>query len=149
MARKQATITIDTEGRDFGKTFKIIEMPATQAEKWAIRALLALAKSGVDVPDNIAHSGMAGIAAFGLKAVGGMAFTDAEPLMDEMFGCVFFLPDPSRPQVARALIEDDIEEISTRIRLRKEVFGLHVNFSKPVAGSTSSSTVTGVNTPTT
>jgi len=149
MARKQITITIDTPGRDFGKSYRLTEMPASQAEKWAARAFLALAKSGVEIPDNIAKAGLAGIAAFGLKALGSMDFADAESLMDEMFQCISCIPDLSRPMVVRGLIEDDIEEVSTRVKLRKEVFGLHVNFSMPAAGLTSSSTATGANTPTT
>jgi hypothetical protein len=148
MARKTLTITIDTNGRDQGKTYLLREMPSSQAEKWAARALLAMAKSGVEVPDDIATAGLAGVAALGIKALGGMAFEDAEPLLDEMFACISFIPDPSRPQVVRGLIEDDIEEISTRLRLRKEVFFLHVNFSMPAAGSISTSLpATGAVTP--
>lgn len=128
--RKTATIAIEAPGRDSGKVFFIREMPATQTEKWAMRAFLALARSGVDVPPNIAEAGWAGIAAIGLKAFGGLGFADAEPLMDEMFACVQIIPDPTRPQVIRALIEDDIEEVATRLRLRREVFALHADFSR-------------------
>ena len=106
--RKTATIFIDGAGRDMGKVFFIREMPATQTEKWAMRAFLALSRSGVDVPPDIAEAGWAGIAAIGLKAFGGMGFTDAEPLMDEMFSCVQIIPDPTKPQVIRPLVEDDI-----------------------------------------
>lgn len=120
---------IDRPGRDYGKAFFIRELPASQAEKWAARAFLGLAKSGIDIPDDVSNSGLAGIAAMGLRAVGGMQFDLLEPLMDEMFTCVQIIPDPSKPQVVRALIEDDIEEVSTRLQLRKEVFVLHVDFS--------------------
>ncbi|MFL9904276.1 hypothetical protein PQR71_40165 [Paraburkholderia fungorum] len=128
MTRKTLTITLDADGRDQGKVFLLREMPPSQAEKWAMRAFLALAKSGVQIPDDISSAGLAGIAALGLKALSGLSFEDAEPLMDEMFSCISIIPDPSRPNVVRALIEDDIEEVSTRLRLRKEVFGLHTNF---------------------
>lgn len=132
--RKTATITITDDGRDKGKVFVLRELPASQAEKWAARAFLALSRSGVDIPENIANSGLAGIAVLGLKMLGGMTFADAEPLMDEMFRCIQIMPDPSRPEVIRPLIDrgsdgDDIEEISTRVRLRREVFQLHVDFS--------------------
>lgn len=153
MARKQHAIVIEADGRDKGKTFVLNEMPATQAEKWAARALLAMAKSGVEVPDDIASSGLAGVAAMGIKALGGMSFEDAEPLLDEMFAMVSFIPDPARPTIKRGyggigpMIEDDIEEISTRLRLRKELFFLHTNFSSLVAGSISGSLpATGANT---
>jgi len=133
MARKELTFTVDTEGRDIGKTFLIREMPASKAEKWAAKAFLALAKSGVDIPDDVGNSGLAGIAAIGLKALGGMKYEDAEPLLDEMFTCIECIPDASRPNVHRSLIEDDIEEVATRLQLRKEVFNIHVNFSTAVA----------------
>jgi hypothetical protein len=138
MARKTQTVVIEAEGRDKGKMFILTEMPPNQAEKWAFRALLALAKSGVEVPDDIASAGLAGIAALGIKAFSGISFEDAEPLLDEMFAMVAMVPDPARPVIRRGyggvgpLIEDDIEEIKTRLRLRKELFALHTNFSIPV-----------------
>jgi len=128
MARKKLDVTISAEGRDFGKVFRIHEMPASQAERWAIRAFLAMAKSGVDVPDDVADAGMAGLAAFGLKALSGVSFELAGPLMDEMFECVKIVPDPKKPMIERALIEDDIEEVKTRLYLRKEIFTLHTGF---------------------
>lgn len=139
MARKTLTVTIDAAGRDQGKAFFIREMPASQAEMWAVRAFLALARSGVEVPDGVAESGLAGIASFGFRALAGVRFEDARDLMAEMFACVRFIPDPSRPQVIRDLIEDDIEEVATRLRIRKEVFGLHVDFSQAGALQTSAS----------
>ena len=131
MARRTDTF-VATVGRDAGKHFFLTELPASQAEKWAARAFLAMAKSGLEIPDGIAEMGLAGIAAMGLKALGGMSFEVAGPLLDEMFTCVRIIPDPKHPEVVRVLIEDDIEEIGTRLQLRKAVFGLHVDFS--VAG---------------
>jgi hypothetical protein len=128
MARQTKTVNITAKGRDKGKAFLLTEMPAAKAEKWAARAFLALAKAGVDIPENIASAGLAGIASVGLKALGGMDFPDAELLLDEMWTCIQIIPDPSRPEVVRALIEDDIEEVTTRLLLRKEVFTLHTSF---------------------
>lgn len=139
MARKTITVTIDAAGRDQGKAFFIREMPASQAELWAAKAFLAMARSGIDVPDNVASAGLAGIASFGFRALAGMNFADARDLLAEMFACVQIIPDPSRPGVIRDLIEDDIEEVATRLRLRKEVFGLHVDFSLAGALQTSAS----------
>lgn len=133
MARKTKIITIDADGRDAGKSFLITEMPASQGEKWAARAFLALAKSGIEVPDNIQDMGLAGIATVGLQAFGGVPWDLAEPLMDEMFRCVARIPDMSKPDVARPLVEDDTEEIGTRVKLRAEVFELHTGFSQAVA----------------
>lgn len=143
--RKSTEIVIDNDGgRDAGKVFVITEMPATQAEKWAMRALLALAKSGVELPDNPAGVGMASIATMGLQSLTKLSFADAEPLMDEMFRCVQIRPDPSKP-FTRHLVEAgpngegaDIEEITTRVRLRAEVLTLHLGFFQP--GSTETTT---------
>jgi hypothetical protein len=131
MARKVLTVTIPHEGRDKGKVFIVTEMPATQAEKWAARAFFAIAKSDVEIPDDISGTGMAGIAALGIRAFGKMDFNDAEPLLDEMFQCIKIMPDPMKPEVVRGLIEDDIEEVRTRYELRKETIKLHINFSIP------------------
>jgi hypothetical protein len=127
--RKELTITIDTPGRDVNKTFYIKEMSALKAERWATRALLALLKSNVDIPEDIAQAGMAGVAAVGLRAFGGIDFSHAEPLLAEMLACVQIIPDASRPMVKRALVEDDIEEVTTLLRLREEVLSLHTGFS--------------------
>lgn len=129
MARKTTMVIIEAAGRDVGKAFVITEMSASAAERWGTRALLALGQSGVDIPEDIAQAGLAGVAAIGIRALSGLPWDLAEPLLDEMFGCVRFMPNPSVPAVVRALIEDDIEEVATRLRLREEVISLHLNFS--------------------
>ena len=135
--RKTKVVTIEAEGRDRGKSFLLTEMASRPAEKWADRAFLALAHSGVDVPAGVENSGMAGIAMLA-HLVGHLKFPEIEPLMDEILGCVRFLPDPKRPDFTRDLVDDgsvgdDIEEVSTRQLLRSEVLGLHVNFSLAAA----------------
>ena len=142
--RKTEIITITDDNRDKGKVFVITELPASQAEMWAARALLALSRSGVDIGD-VGDAGMAGIAVLGLKALGGMKFEEAKPLMDEMFACIQRQPDPTKPEIVRSLIEEDIEEVATRVRLRAEVFSLHTGFSYSGMASklTSAMPVTG------
>lgn len=129
MARRTIDIRIETPGRDEGKVFRIREMSASQAERWAARALLALGHSGADIPDDIAAAGFAGVVSLGIRAFAAIPWEIAEPLLDEMMSCVSIMPDPSRPVVIRPLIEDDIEEVMTRLRLREEVIALHVGFS--------------------
>ena len=54
MARRQVAVTIsDPKSRDNGKTFRVTEMSADRAERWAIRCLLALANAGAKVPDEV------------------------------------------------------------------------------------------------
>jgi hypothetical protein len=135
MARATLNYTVNDEGRDRGKLFVLTEMPASQAESWAMRALLALMSAGVEVPDGFEHMGMAAMAEVGIKALAGLKWEDAEPLLAEMWGCIKIIPDPSKPHVVRNLVEEDVEEISTRIKLRAEVWRLHVGFLKAAAPS--------------
>lgn len=140
MARKSKIVTIEAENRDRGKSFLLTEMPPRQSEKWATRALLAFAKTGGnEMPDDfraeLAHAGMAGIAAIGIRAITSINFDDAEPLLDEMLSCVTFVPDltkldqMTRQPIVRGLIDDDIEEVATLLTLRSEVMELHLGFS--------------------
>ena len=127
--RKIKDVIIEAEGRDKGKMFRITEMPASQAERWAFRVFQALARTGVDVPEHVAGSGMAGMAIVGLKALGNTPFFEASELMDEMFSCIKIIRDKSHTELTYQLIEEDIEEVATRVLLRTEVFELHTNFS--------------------
>lgn len=133
MARKTINYTVADEGRDFGKLFVLREMAASQAERWAVRAFLAMARNGIEVPDGLMEAGMAGMASAGLGMLTKIPYDEASVLMDEMFQCVTIQPSTN---ITRALVEDDIEEIATRIKLRAAVFKLHVDFSKAAAPST-------------
>ena len=133
MARATVNYKVTDEGRDFGKTFVITEMSASKAESWAYRAILALMANGVELPDGFERMGMAGMAEVGIKALSGLKWEVAEPLLEEMWQCVQFMPDQSKPNIVRNLIEEDIEEIQTRIKLRIEVWKVHAGFLKAVA----------------
>ena len=136
--RRTKTVTITAQNRDHGKNFLLTEMPAARAEKWAARAFLALAKSGVELPDSTTTNGMAGFATVGFEAIGKLDWADAEPLLDEMMTCVQIVPSPN---IVRALVPgaDDIEEVSTLFTLRKELLELHLGFSLAASPSTSES----------
>lgn len=132
MARRTAEITIDADGRDKGKMFLLTEMSAAQTEEWATRALLAMVKSGVQLPDDIAQQGVIGIARLGIKAFLGLNFADAKPLLAELMTCVQTMPEPAHSgahRITRRLVDEDIEEVLTRLRLKQEVFDLHTGFS--------------------
>lgn len=128
MARTTLNYTVEDEGRDSGKVFTLTELPASRAESWAMRAILALMAGGVNLPDGFENLGMAGMAEIGIKSLSGLKWEVAEPLLDEMWQCVRIIPDPSKPHVIRNLIEEDIEEVSTRIKIRAEVWKLHTGF---------------------
>jgi len=140
MARRTVTVKITEEGRDRGKTFHITEMPAVQAEAWAIRALLALA-TNINVTDDEAARGMAQLSTMSMvKIAAGMDYEDARPLMEELMACVQIVPDPSRPDVMRSDIVHDVEEVATLMKLKLETYKLHTSFSPLAVTSTSTST---------
>lgn len=132
MARKVTDITIDIQGRDFGKKYRLTEMPASQSEKWAARALLALVQSGADVPEKATRAGLAGLAAVGVKLLLDVPWDLLEPLLDEMWQCVQIVVEPIRAggnPIVRQLVEEDIEEVTTRVKLRLDILELHLGFS--------------------
>lgn len=139
MARKVRNYTVTDEGRDKGKVFVLTEMPALRAEAWAARALLALIAGNVQMPAGIEKAGFAGLAQLGIRSLSGLKWEAAEPLLSEMLTCVQIMPTPTLPSVVRPLIDDDIEEITTLIKLRKEIWDLHTDFLQAGAGSTSAS----------
>ena len=139
MSRNTADITITTEGRDQGKTYRLTEMSASAAEDWAIRAFMAIAKGGAEIPDGIPQS-IAGIAILGFKALAGADYATAKPLLDEMMGCVQVVTSAG---IARKPQEEDIQEVATRLQLRKEVFEVHTGFfarAARLSSTTSAST---------
>lgn len=141
MARKTKTIVIESAGRDVGKMFYITELPASQAEAWATRALFMMMNCGVEIPEDLLSAGLAGIAAIGIKSLSKVPYELARPLFDEMMECIAIVPDPKQPAVKRGyggvgpMIEDDIEEVGTRLQLRKEVLSLHLDFFLSAAKS--------------
>src|SRR5690606_28017043 len=82
------------------------------------------------------EAGWIAVVAAGFQAFLKGPWDEVKPLLDEMFECVKAMPDPSKPAIVRPLIEDDIEEIASRVKLRDEVFELHAGFS--LAGALSS-----------
>jgi hypothetical protein len=136
--RKIANYSVTTEGRDKGKLFLITEMSAARSESWATRILLALIGANVELPENFSELGMAGLAELGMRSLSGLKWEVAEPLLAEMMECIQIIPDPSKTHVVRPLIDDDIEEVLTRINLRMEVWKLHMDFLSAVAPSISS-----------
>lgn len=131
--KKEVSIPADPAGtqearknRDAGKVYILTEMPASAAERWANRAIIALGNSGAKI-DYVVGAGMAGIAVLGLRAMFGVAEGPALELTDELMGCVTRKMEHA-PE-GRPLVEDDVEEVSTRFKLKAEVFALHTGFS--------------------
>lgn len=111
------------QNRDHGKRFLITEMSAYAAEKWAMRLTLAMSKAGIDVPEGATTWGA--ILAYGaMRGLGGISWAEAEPLLDEMWACVQIVEEVA----TRKPTIEDVEELQTRLMLRREVFDLHAGF---------------------
>jgi hypothetical protein len=135
--------------RDNGKTFILTEMPADQAERWALRVLLAAGNGHKDiVPDGALQAALEGgnndaamakLAAVGFRALFSIPWADAEPLLDEMMACVQYQPEAPgvMPQAIMTGVASQIEDAATRVKLRLKVFELHTGFSVPVGLPTS------------
>lgn len=136
MARRTKLVTITSEGRDINKSYLITEMSAYQAEKWAYKTLLALSRGGFELPPGIFDAGMEGLASImpyllviGFRSLHAARWEELEVLLDEMMACVQYKP-PQLDLPAQDLRNDttsQIEEIRTRVELRKEVLMLHVD----------------------
>lgn len=133
MTRRTETVIVPEWGRrDRGKTFKITEWSAAQAEWWGERMFLCLKGNDGFLPPNVAQLGMVGVSIAGINA-----FLKSDPnpaalreLLDEMLECVSVVRDPKHPDTATPISsDDDIEEVQTRLWLRSEVLRVHTDFS--------------------
>lgn len=131
---KEVTIDAEKGGRDAGKTYLLTEMPAIQADKWAMRFLNALLASGISIPDDAVGAGLAGLASVASKmgeAFGtfrGLNMDAIEPLLDQLLDCVQFKASGGS---LRKLMHSagDIQEVKTIWTLRRELLELHLGFS--------------------
>lgn len=154
MARRDRKVQISEENRDKGKVFVLREMSSDAGEWWAIRALIVMGNAGVTIPNGVQASGMEGLAymehtkglasalfAIGMRMLPGVDAHALKPLLDEMMACVQYKPPGNLP--LQDLYDGDlcqIEEISTRLKLRAELLELHLGFSLAGAESTTDTT---------
>lgn len=130
--RKELDFVADF-GRDEGKTFRITEMSAMRAEKWCLRAFFALLNAGADIPDGLASQGFSGLMAMGpafLEAFARVPYESVVPLWDDLMTCVRYVPVANQPNLTRPLVDEDIDEVQTLMKLKKLVFDLHTEFLK-------------------
>lgn len=123
--------------RDNGKTFVMHEMDAYTGQDWALRALLALAASGAELPEGALQTGMAGIAGFGITALLRAPYGALKPLLDEMLAQVQYAHKPNDPKHPLTPINPGpncaVEEIKTFLTLQLRLFKFHTGFSPAVA----------------
>ncbi len=112
-------------GRDSARVYRITEMPAFRAEKWAIRALWLIAGTGSDLPESLDNVPFAEFVRRGFTALFKVDFKDAEPLLDELLLCAEMV---TKAGVRKLILNDDFEDPRTLLLLRKEIFSLHTDF---------------------
>lgn len=120
--RKEVEITIE-EGRDKGKTFKITEMSATQADRWTLKVLCLFGKGGIAL-EELAKMDFNTI----IKIMGDVSYDMAEPLLDELLECASFKKDGVYVPMKGSMIESVVEDFRTLYRLRLEALQLVLGF---------------------
>ena len=123
--RRSVIYTHQGNDRDHGKQFKLTEMYSDQAEEWAMRAFFAMNTGGAEIPDDIAARGLEGLAGVAISALMTIPWALAKPLLDEMMDCVTVVTNAG---IERKLMRDDVQEMGTRLLLRKEIVALHTGF---------------------
>lgn len=124
MGRKSDTVTIDSPGRDLGKTFIVNEMPATLGKPWLMKVTLLLGVQGVDIK---------GLGKSGGKAALAMVMDDSS--LSGWRDCVQYKHAPE--QMPQKIFWDvpacQIEEIETVTFLQVAVLEMHMGFTRPVS----------------
>lgn len=123
--RKEIQVELkEDSGRDAGKKFKIIEMPAYQIEKWAIRALGVLGKSQEGGVLSLAGMGFQEI----LNAFTTADFDKTEPLLNELMESCYYIKGENTVQLKKEFVDSVVEEWSTLLRLKMEALKLNLGF---------------------
>ncbi len=116
--------------RDNGKIFVLTEMDAYSGQDWALRAILAIAASGVQLPPGALGAGWAALAPFAVSALLDASYRDLQPLLTEMLAQAQYQHDPKHPlQPIASGPNCVVEEIKTFFILHKALFKLHTGFT--------------------
>ncbi len=126
MTRKTKEVIITDEGnRDKGKVFVITEPSSYECEQIALRFFSVVGRKRKDKDDPTADEGMAGVA-----SIYDPSNPDFQHLLSQLMGCVKYQHAPGHPlQVIKEGEECQIDEVSTRMKLKHEAFELITGFS--------------------
>src|ERR1700761_9222144 len=118
MGLKTKIVVIDDENsRDHGRKYKLTEMPALKAERWARHAIMTMSRENLDIRAEIAALGMYGFILGGMQALAAGDVEAVDKLMDEMLPQIQIVEEAiTRPIQA----EGDFWEIRTIKQLRQE-----------------------------
>ena len=119
-------------------TFKVREMPAVQAESWIIRALLLIGNK-IQTPqgaDLTAALGSIDTNNF-MKAVSGISYEQAKPLLDELLGCCSRIDGGIEQVCEPTTIDGYVQDFRTLFKLRLEALTLMFSVFMDAAPSSS------------
>ena len=121
--RKTEIIKLVDDGQE--RIFKITQMPATKAERWANRAAFLLMKAGKDLQGK-KDIGVNDI----IKALATLDYNEVEPLYNELIECCEYMPDANSMGImcTQNTIDAQIIEPVNLYRLRLAVAKLNFSF---------------------
>jgi hypothetical protein len=130
---KTKIVTIE-KGRDKGKSFKITEMPAIQADEWAHHLLEQATLSGVDLKNvnilNLDTKSMAGMIEIGaaiITIIGRIPREESRALkFDLLDRCVQIIPKAGEPRMC--MWDQEIKDFENFTILAAHAVGIHINF---------------------
>ncbi len=132
MARKEVTVELQDDGNNM--TFRVRQMSVSTRIGFGIRAMIEMARSGVEFPDGmgfdeaipyLASSGLPAIT----KMVGGLEYERVHPLLNELLACCSRVIGNHTQVCTPETIDDYLCESGTLIALYAEAF--KINFMKP------------------
>ena len=125
--RKETVVTI--EDRCNPLTFTSREMPATQLERWIIRAMLLLAGSeGLEGLSGGVENAGKYLSEHGLKALANVEYEKAQPLLDELLACCARTDAGIEQRCTPDSVDGYIEDVRTLFKLRVESAKLNFGF---------------------
>ena len=120
--RKTEIIKLVDDGKEL--TFRITQMPATKAERWANKAMFLLIGAGKDIKKNAKIEDV-------IKVVASIDYDKAEPLYNELIECCTFLPDGNANGAGIGCTQDTIDAqiIDPRNLYKLRMASAKLNFS--------------------
>lgn len=130
MARKEIPFIVETEGRDKGKEFLIIEMSAWDADTLAQDIFRAMGDSNYSsIPADVIAMGCAGLATVGLSVISASSPEVARQLRDRLMSTVdIIITNDGKRQQRKVNGSLDFEEVSTIRSLLDKVFQVNFDF---------------------
>ena len=98
--RKTEIIKLMDDGQE--RTFRITQMPATKAERWANRAMFLIIGAGKDIKKDATLDDV-------IRMIASIDYDKAEPLYNELIECCTFLPDGNANGAGIGCTQDTID----------------------------------------